>query len=96
MTLASLRGQVVARANDVSVGVFDLPPEPHTIILNYRGLRGSERVNIRPRETTMQTFTVAPNVSRPANPPPARREQQSENIKDFLRDKLEQEIRRRF
>lgn len=96
LTVTNMRGQVVARANGVTVGVFDLPPEPHTIILNYRGLRGSERVNIRPRETTMQTFTVAPNESRPATPPPARREQQPGDIKDFLQDKLEQEIRRRF
>lgn len=60
LTVVNLYGQVVARANDVSEAVFDLPPEVHTIILNYNGLKGSERVRIRPRETTMQTFTIAP------------------------------------
>ena len=67
LTVTNSRGQVVARANSVSVGVFDLPPEPHTIILNYKGLRGSERILIRPGETTMQTFTIAPSRSRPGN-----------------------------
>jgi len=65
LTVTNARGQVVARANSVTVGVFNLPPGPHTIILDYRGLKGSERVNIRPRETTIQTFTVAPNKSQP-------------------------------
>jgi len=67
LTVTNSRGQVVARANSVTVGVFDLPAGPHTIILNYRGLRGSERVIIRSRETTMQTFTVAPNQSQSRN-----------------------------
>jgi len=65
LTIKNARGQIVARANAVTVGVFDLPPGPHTVILNYKGLRGSERINIRPRETTMQTFTIAQNRSQP-------------------------------
>jgi len=65
LTVINARGQVVARANNVTIGVFNLPAGPHTIILDYRGLRGSERVNIRPSETTMQTFTVAPSKSQP-------------------------------
>ena len=60
LTVVNVYGEVVARANAVTVGVFNLPPEPYTIILNYRGLRGSEQINIRPHETTMHTFTVEP------------------------------------
>lgn len=89
LTVTNSRGQVVARANSVTVGVFDLPAGPYTIILNYRGLRGSERINIRPRETTMQTFTVAPNQSN--QPPPVQ-----QDPRNIMRERIEREIRRRF
>ncbi len=90
LTVTNLQGQVVARSNGVSVGVFDLPAVPHTIIVNYRGLRGSERVNITAGQTTVQTFTISPNSSRPV---PAN---QHRNPKDVLRDKLKEELRRIF
>ena len=61
LTVTNLQGQVVARSNGVSVGVFDLPAVPHTIIVNYQGLKGSEKVNITAGQTTIQTFTIAPN-----------------------------------
>jgi len=61
LTVTNQRGQVVSRANNVSVGLFDLPPVPHTIIVNYRGLSGSEKVNITAGKTTVQTFTISPN-----------------------------------
>ncbi len=95
LTVTNLQGQVVARSNGVSVGVFDLPAAPHTIIVNYRGLRGSERVNITAGQTTVQTFTISPNSSRPvpANPTPAN---QPRAPKDVLRDKLKEELRRIF
>ena len=61
LTVTNLQGQVVARSNGVSVGVFDLPAVPHTISVNYQGLKGSEKVNITAGQTTIQTFTIAPN-----------------------------------
>ena len=95
LTVTNLRGQVVARSNSVTVGVFDLPPVPHTIAVNYQGLRGSERVNITAGKTTIQTFTISPNNTRPvpANPAPVRQER---DPKDVLRDKLKEELRRIF
>ncbi len=89
LTVTNSRGQVVARANSVTVGVFDLPAGPYTIILNYRGLRGSERVNIRPQETTMQTFTVAPNQSNQPRPV-------QQDPRNIMRERIERETRRRF
>jgi len=59
LTVRDKLGRVVARANNVSVGVFNLPPARYTIVLEYRGLRGSEKVNIITGETTVQTFTLA-------------------------------------
>jgi len=61
LTVTNNRGQVVARANAVTVGVFDLVPGAYTLILNYRGIIGNERVIVTSRETTVQTFTIAPN-----------------------------------
>jgi len=94
LTVTNLQGQVVARSNGVSVGVFDLPAVPHTISINYQGLRGSERVNITAGQTTVQTFTISPNNSRPAAP--ARQPVQQRDPKDALRDKLKEELRRSF
>ncbi len=59
LTVRDKLGRVVARANNVSVGVFNLPPARYTIVLEYQGLRGSEKVNIITGETTVQTFTLA-------------------------------------
>ncbi len=59
LTVRNNVGRIVARANNVSVGVFNLPPATYTIVLEYRGLRGSEKVNIITGETTVQTFTLA-------------------------------------
>lgn len=86
LTVTNMRGQVVARANAVTVGVFNLPPEPHTVIVNYQGLRGSERVRINARETTVQTFTISPNNTRENN----------SNPPNLLRDKIEEDIRKQF
>ncbi len=60
ITVTNLQGKVVSRANNVSIGVFRLPPNSHIVSVNYRGLQGSERVKIIKGETTMQTFTIAP------------------------------------
>ena len=87
LTITNNRGQVVARANAVTVGTFNLAPGPHTVILNYQGLRGNERVNIVARKTTLQTFTVSPN-----NAPT----QNNKSIKDRIKERLEEEIRKQF
>lgn len=60
LIVSNRAGQIVARANNVSSAVFKLPPVPHTISVNIQGLSGSEAVNIVSDETTVQTFTVAP------------------------------------
>ncbi len=95
LTVTNLRGQVVARSNSVTVGVFDLPAVPHTIMVNFQGLTGSERVTITAGKTTVQTFTISPNNSRPApvNRAPVN---QPRDPKDVLRDKLKEELRRIF
>lgn len=59
LSVSDNTGRIVARANNVSVGVFNLPPASYTIKLEYRGLQGSERVRITTGETTVQTFTIA-------------------------------------
>lgn len=96
LTVTNMQGQVVARANGVTVGVFDLPPSSHTVIVDYQGLRGSERVNIKARETTVQTFTIAPNSAPPPVNNQAPQKTENQNIKDILRNKLEEEIRKQF
>lgn len=91
LTVTNQRGQVVARANNVTVGTFNLPPVPHTIIVNYRGLSGSEKVNITAGKKTVQTFTISPNNQRPQAAP-----QQQRDPRDILREKVEEEIRKIF
>ena len=61
LTVKNILGQIVARANNVTFGVFDLPAVPHTITVNYQGISGSEKVNITAGKTTVQTFTISPN-----------------------------------
>ncbi|PID33868.1 MAG: hypothetical protein CR955_00450 [Thiotrichales bacterium] len=80
------RGRVVARANTVSTGSFELAPGRHIISVNYRGLRGSEAVRIVAGETTVQTFTIASNNPRPVNRNTLRR----------VRDEVKEEIQKQF
>lgn len=61
LTVTNASGQLVARANNTSNAVFDLPSSRYTIRVNYQGLSGSEVVNITANETTIQTFTIASN-----------------------------------
>ena len=100
LTVTNERGQVVARANNVSTGVFDLPPTAHTVSVNFRGLSGRERVNILSGETTIQTFTIAPNRRAPNNNVPDNRNTTDRNssreIRKILTDKIKEEIRRNF
>lgn len=91
LTVTNNRGQVVARANAVTVGIFDLAPGTYTIILNYRGLRGNERINVVSRETTVQTFTISPN-----NAPAPQEQTRKKSLKEMLKEKLEEEIRKQF
>jgi uncharacterized protein (DUF2141 family) len=95
LTVKNLRGQIVAQANNVTVGVFNLPAVPYTISVNYQGLSGSERVNITTGKTTIQTFTISSNNSN-SNPAKPARTQQSRDANDILRDKLKEELRRIF
>ena len=90
LIVSNMSGQIVARANGVSSAIFDLSPTRHTIRVNYQGLSGSEIVNINANETTVQTFTIAPNKSAPQNTNKPR------DIKDILREKLEKEIQKQF
>jgi len=92
LTVKNLRGQVVARANNVTFGVFDLPAVPHIISVNYRGLLGSEKVNITAGKTTVQTFTISPNNSIPKTPSG----QKQRDVEDILKEKLKEEFRRIF
>lgn len=92
LTVKNLRGQIVARANNVTFGVFDLPAVPHTITVNYQGLSGSERVNITAGKTTVQTFTISPDN---AGAKPAVT-QKPRSAEDILREKLKEELRRIF
>jgi len=93
LTVTTMQGQVVARANGVSVGVFDLPPAPYKINVEYQGLRGTESIRIIAAETTVQTFTIAADNSAPAN---RQTPQKPQNRKDILRDKIKEELRRIF
>ena len=92
LTVTNLRGQIVAQANNVTFGVFDLPAVPHTITVNYQGLSGSERVNITAGKTTLQTFTISPDNA--ATKPP--KTQKPRSAEDILREKLKEEFRRIF
>ena len=96
LTVTNLRGQVVARANNVTFGEFDLPATPHTVSVNYKGLSGSERVNITAGNTTVQTFTISPTHANRSSPTKNRPVQQPRNIKELLREKLEQELKKAF
>ncbi len=89
LTVTNQRGQVVARANQVTVGIFDLPPVPHTIIVNYGGLSGNEKVNITAGKTTVQTFTISTNNNQQP-------QEQARDPRDILREKVEEELRRIF
>jgi len=92
LTVTNLRGQIVARANSVTFGVFDLPAVPHTITVNYQGLSGSERVNITAGKTTVQTFTISPNNTDEKSGPT----QKPRDAKSILREKLKEELQRIF
>lgn len=94
LIVTNMRGQVVARANDVSTGVFDLPPAPYNINIKYQGLNSSEIVHIVTGETTVQTFTVAPNNAPPSKNTPVRQPNRDKN--DKLKDKLKEELHRIF
>ena len=59
ISVTDLRGKLLHRANNVSTAKFHLPAKPYMVHLNYKGLRGSERVKIIQGETTVQTFTIA-------------------------------------
>lgn len=93
LTVTSMRGRVVASANNASMGKFELAPRQYRINVNYRGLQGSETISVKSGETTMQTFTIAsdqPTINRPAN------NNQQPDIKDLLKEKLKEELRRNF
>ncbi len=96
LIVSNMSGQIVARANNVSSAVFNLPPTRHTIRVNHQGLSGSEVVNINANETTVQTFTIAPNGRAPQNNSSQNRNTRSRDIKDILKEKLEKEIRKQF
>lgn len=92
LTVTNRRGVIVRRANNVSMADFQLPAKPFTISINYHGLSASERVRIMPGETTVQTFTIAPDNSQSgASKTP---QQQPEDIRDVLKQKLKEELRR--
>ncbi|MEH6456334.1 MAG: hypothetical protein V7749_08425 [Cocleimonas sp.] len=91
LIVSSMSGQVVARANNVSSAVFDLSPTRHSISVNYQGLSGNEVVNINANETTIQTFTIAPNRN-----PPSNNTNQARDIRDILKEKLKKEIQRQL
>ena len=93
LSVINTAGQVVARANNVSSAVFNLPPERHTVRVNFQGLSGSEVINITPNETTVQTFTIAPNSSQNNN---AQQQNNSRDIKDILKEKIKKELQRTF
>ena len=95
LIVSNMSGQIVARANGVSSAIFDLSPTRHTIRVNYQGLSGSEIVNINANETTVQTFTIAPNKSSPQNSN-TQNTNKPRDIKDILREKLEKEIQKQF
>lgn len=87
LTVSNMAGRVIARANNVTTAVFDLPPVRHTISIDFQGLSGSEVVNISSNETTVQTFTVASGQQQqPAN--------QRKNLQDILKEKIKKEIQR--
>ncbi len=91
LTVKNTRGQIIAKANNVTFGVFDLPAVPHTITVNYRGLSGSERVNITVGKTTVQTFTITPSSPNYNSP-----NQQPRGTNDILGEDLKEELRRIF
>lgn len=95
LIVSNLAGQVVARANNVSSAVFNLPPVRHSVSVNYQGLSGSEVISISPNETTVQTFTIAPNNNTRQNNN-VQQKNNSRDIKEILREKIKKEIRRTF
>ena len=94
LTVSNMAGQIVARANNVSSAVFNLPPVRHTVRVNFQGLTGTEVININPNETTVQTFTIAPNNNSQNNNPQQRNN--SRDIKEILKEKIKKEIQRTF
>jgi len=86
LTVSDMSGRVIARANNVTNAAFDLPPVQHAIRVDFQGISGSEVVNISSNETTVQTFTVAPQQQAPANQP--------KNLQDILKEKIKKEIQR--
>ena len=96
LIVRNMSGQIVARANNVSSAVFDLPPSRHTIQVNHQGLSGSEVVNINAKETTIQTFTIAPNGRSQQNNNSQNRNTRSREIKDMLKEKIKEEIRKKL
>ncbi len=94
LTVKDMKGRVVARANEVSIGEFELAPRRHSINVSYRGLSGSEVVKITSGETTVQTFTIAANSPAPANRDSKKND--SKELKRILRDKIKEQIQKQF
>ena len=93
LSVSNMTGQIVARANGVSDATFNLPSARHTVSVNFQGLSGNEAVNIIANETTIQTFTIAPNRAQNNN---SQNSNDSRDFKDILRDKLKEELRKTF
>ncbi|MEB8433628.1 hypothetical protein OO007_15415 [Cocleimonas sp. KMM 6892] len=94
LLVKDMRGRIVARANGVSIGEFELAPIRHTVSVNYRGLSGSEVVRVASGETTIQTFTIASNSPAPANRNAQKNDTQE--LKRIIRDKIKEEIQKQF
>ena len=90
LSVTNMSGQIVARANNVSSARFNLPPTRHTVNVLFQGLSGNEVVNISANETTVQTFTIAPDRNANQN------RNNQKNIKELLKEKLEKEIRKQL
>lgn len=110
ISVTDLRGKLLHRANNVSTAQFHLPAKPYMVHINYKGLKGSERVKIIPGETTVQTFTIAdapPQTRRPqsqSRPQPQQQPNRSRNtqretmsgrdLRHAIGDKVKEEFRR--
>ncbi len=94
LTVTDMRGRIVARANNVSVGQFELAPRRHTIKVSYRGLSGSEVIKVNSRETTIQTFTIAANTPAPGNT--NNKKNDNKDLKTILRERIKEELEKQF
>lgn len=106
-TITRPDGSVIDRINDVPMTELTLPAQQLVVSFNFRGLQGSQTLNVRTGQTTTHTFNIRgvhgnradnPQPPMPQQAPPdmgqMQQPQQPQNIEEMLMQRLQQELQK--